>query len=122
MPKVSIWHAALIAAVKFLRRFPGNPSVFVRNWRSAGAMPGSVGMRLIQTGSLTLEPQTAAHAEEMFAVLSDPAIYEYENEPPRSLEWLRARFTKLESRLSENGEEQWLSSAWVSRRHRLSST
>ncbi len=70
-------------------------------------------MRLIQTDSLTLEPQTAAHAEEMFAVLSDPAIYEYENEPPPSLEWLRARFTKLESRLSANGREQWLN--WVIR-------
>ncbi len=65
-------------------------------------------MRVIEAGNLTLEPQTAAHAEEMFAVLSDPAIYEYENEPPPSLEWLRARFTKLESRLSANGREQWL--------------
>jgi len=70
-------------------------------------------VRVIQTGNLTLEPQTAAHAEEMFAVLSDPAIYEYENEPPPSLEWLRARFTKLESRLSANGQEQWLN--WVIR-------
>jgi RimJ/RimL family protein N-acetyltransferase len=70
-------------------------------------------MRAIQTGSLTLEPQTAAHAEEMFAVLGDPAIYEYENEPPASLEWLRTRFTKLESRLSANGREQWLN--WVIR-------
>ncbi len=70
-------------------------------------------MRVIGTSGLTLEPQTAAHAEEMFAVLSDPAIYEYENEPPESLEWLRARFTKLESRLSANGEEQWLN--WVIR-------
>ncbi|HMG60147.1 MAG TPA: GNAT family N-acetyltransferase [Burkholderiales bacterium] len=70
-------------------------------------------MRMIETTSLTLEPQTAAHAEEMFAVLSDPAIYEYENEPPPSLEWLRTRFTKLESRLSANGREQWLN--WVVR-------
>ena len=70
-------------------------------------------MRFIQTGSLTLEPQTAAHAEEMFAVLSDPAIYEFENEPPPSLEWLRARFAKLESRRSANGREQWLN--WVIR-------
>jgi RimJ/RimL family protein N-acetyltransferase len=70
-------------------------------------------MRVIQTGSLTLEPQTAAHAEEMFAVLSDSAIYEYENGPPPSLEWLCARFTKLESRLSANGQEQWLN--WVIR-------
>ncbi len=73
----------------------------------------SARMRVIETGSLRLEPQTAAHAEAMFAVLSDPAIYEYENEPPPSLEWLRARFTKLESRLSANGQEQWLN--WVIR-------
>src|SRR5260221_5088211 len=49
----------------------------------------------------------------MFAVLSDPAIYEYENEPPASLEWLRARFAKPESRLSANGRGQWLN--WVIR-------
>ena len=31
-------------------------------------------MRKIAAGSLTLEPQMAAHAEEMFTVLGDPAI------------------------------------------------
>ncbi len=70
-------------------------------------------MHIIQTASLTLEPQAATHAEEMFAVLGDPAIYEFENEPPPSLEWLRTRFTKLESRLSADGQEQWLN--WVIR-------
>jgi RimJ/RimL family protein N-acetyltransferase len=70
-------------------------------------------MHRIETARLTLEPQTAAHAEEMFAVLSDPAIYEYENEPPPSIEWLRARFAKLESRRSPDGQEQWLN--WVIR-------
>jgi ribosomal-protein-alanine N-acetyltransferase len=70
-------------------------------------------MHAIKTDSLTLEPQRAAHAEEMFVVLSDPAIYEHENEPPPSLEWLRARFTKLESRRSPDGQEQWLN--WVIR-------
>ena len=70
-------------------------------------------MRLIDTGDLTLEPQTATHAEEMFAVLSDPAIYAYENAPPRSLEWLRERFTRLESRRSPDGRKQWLN--WVVR-------
>src|SRR5882762_4963243 len=70
-------------------------------------------MHVIETGSLTLEPQTAAHAEEMFAVLSDPAIYEYENEPPPSVDWLRVRFTQLESRRSADGQEQWLN--WVIR-------
>ena len=70
-------------------------------------------MRVVKAGGLTLEPQTAAHAAEMFVVLSDPAIYEYENQPPRSPEWLRARFTKLETRRSADGHEQWLN--WVIR-------
>jgi [ribosomal protein S5]-alanine N-acetyltransferase len=70
-------------------------------------------MRSIDAGVLTLEPQTVAHAEQMFVVLSDPAIYEYENKPPQSLEWLRERFAKLESRCSSDGKEQWLN--WVVR-------
>ena len=70
-------------------------------------------MRTIETGTLTLEPQCAAHAPAMFIVLSDPAIYEYENAPPASLEWLRNRFAKLETRRSADGREQWLN--WVIR-------
>jgi len=49
----------------------------------------------------------------MFAVLSDPAIYQYENAPPPSVEWLRERFARLESRCSADGCEQWLN--WVIR-------
>jgi [ribosomal protein S5]-alanine N-acetyltransferase len=70
-------------------------------------------MRIIETARLTLEPQTVAHAQAMFAVLSDRRIYEHENEPPPSLEWLRARFARLESRHSPDGNEQWLN--WVIR-------
>lgn len=70
-------------------------------------------MRIVHTDRLTLEPQVAAHAPEMFAVLSDPAIYEYENAPPQSLNGLRERFAELESRRSPNGREQWLN--WVIR-------
>lgn len=70
-------------------------------------------MHVIEAATLTLEPLTAAHAEEMFVVLSDPAIYEYENGPPPSLEWLRDRYAKLESRRSPDGREQWLN--WVIR-------
>ncbi len=65
-------------------------------------------MRVIRTRRLSLEPQVAAHAEEMYRVLSDPRIYEFENEPPPSLEWLRERFAKLESRRSPDGSERWL--------------
>jgi ribosomal-protein-alanine N-acetyltransferase len=70
-------------------------------------------MRVIDTGRLALEPQTAAHADAMFAVLSDPAIYEFENRPPASVEWLRVRFAKLETRRSADGREHWLN--WVIR-------
>ena len=70
-------------------------------------------MRHIQTNGLRLEPQVAAHAEEMFIVLSDPAIYEYENAPPKSLALLRNRFARLESRQSSDGSEAWLN--WVIR-------
>lgn len=70
-------------------------------------------MNVIEGKGVRLEPQVAAHAAEMFMVLGDPAIYEFENEPPASLEWLRTRFTKLETRLSGDGREQWLN--WVIR-------
>ncbi|MES2957956.1 MAG: GNAT family N-acetyltransferase [Pseudomonadota bacterium] len=69
--------------------------------------------RLIGSSRLTLEPQRAAHAEAMFEVLSDPAIYEHENAPPESLQWLRERFERLETRCSGDGSEQWLN--WVLR-------
>ena len=70
-------------------------------------------MRTLQGHELRLEPQVAAHAEEMFAVLSDPNLYAHENEPPASLEWLRERFARLESRRSKDGSELWLN--WVAR-------
>ncbi len=69
---------------------------------------------MIGTASaLALEPQTATHAAEMFEVLGDPALCEYENEPPASLAWLRARYERLESRHSPDGREEWLN--WVVR-------
>lgn len=70
-------------------------------------------MRALQAPGCTLEPQVAAHAPEMFVVLSDPAIYEFENEAPRSLAWLAERYARLESRASADGTEAWLN--WVVR-------
>ena len=70
-------------------------------------------MNSISAGPLVLEPQIAAHAAEMFALLSDPAIYEFENAPPESVAWLAERFSRLESRVSPDGAEQWLN--WVIR-------
>lgn len=70
-------------------------------------------MRTIEAERVTLEPQTTVHADEMFVVLSDPAIYTYENAPPASLDRLRERFRKLESRRSGDGSQLWLN--WVVR-------
>jgi len=70
-------------------------------------------MKAIKTPSLLLEPQVIAHAHEMFIVLSDPRIYEFENTPPHSEESLRRRYAKLESRQSPDGCEDWLN--WVIR-------
>jgi len=70
-------------------------------------------MKTLCAGGLVLEPQVAAHAAAMFPVLSDPAIYEFENAPPESQAWLEQRFARLESRHSADGAEQWLN--WVVR-------
>lgn len=56
----------------------------------------------------------SSHADEMFVVLCDPAIYAHENEPPASVEWLRARFARLEARRSPDGRQRWLN--WVLRK------
>jgi len=70
-------------------------------------------MRTLSGALCVLEPQVVAHAPEMFAVLSDAAIYEFENVPPVSEAWLMERFARLESRHSEDGTELWLN--WVVR-------
>jgi RimJ/RimL family protein N-acetyltransferase len=70
-------------------------------------------MRTIAAPTLRLEPLTAAHAREMFQVLADPAIYEFENAPPASEDALAARYAMLERRASPDGREAWLN--WVIR-------
>ena len=49
----------------------------------------------------------------MFAVLSDEAIYEFENKPPSSEAWLAGRYARLENRWSSDGTQIWLN--WVVR-------
>lgn len=70
-------------------------------------------MRRLVTERCVLEPQVEAHAVPMFAVLSDPAIYEFEGEPPPSVDALARAFRRKESRLSPDGSEVWLN--WVVR-------
>jgi RimJ/RimL family protein N-acetyltransferase len=70
-------------------------------------------MRTISTPAFVLEPLLASHAPEMFRVLSDPAIYEFENAPPQSEAALADRYARLESRKSKDGTQTWLN--WVIR-------
>jgi ribosomal-protein-alanine N-acetyltransferase len=72
-------------------------------------------MNTLRAGDLLLEPLCLAHAEPMFAVLGDAALYRYlDNPPPPSLEHLRTAYAYLESRRSPDGREAWLN--WVVRR------
>lgn len=63
---------------------------------------------------MTLEPRTMAHAEELFPVLSEEMLYEFlDEEPPTSVEALRQKLARSESRKSPDGSEHWLN--WVVR-------
>jgi RimJ/RimL family protein N-acetyltransferase len=66
----------------------------------------------LETARLHLEPLLAAHADLLFAGLADARLYTYmPDRPPVSLDALRARYRRLESRRSPDGSEQWLN--WI---------
>jgi RimJ/RimL family protein N-acetyltransferase len=73
----------------------------------------TVAMRALVTDICVLEPQIEVHAASMFPVLSDRAIYEFEGQPPPSVEALAAGYRRKESRRSPDGSEVWLN--WVVR-------
>lgn len=68
-------------------------------------------MQTLSCGTLRLVPQTATHAAELFELLSDPRLYAFEGEPPRSLAWWTDRLERLSERRSPDGREVWLN--WV---------
>lgn len=71
-------------------------------------------MNDLRIGALVLEPLAARHAEAMFDLLGDPALYEHLDEaPPASVAALRARYARLEARASPDGTQRWLN--WVVR-------
>jgi RimJ/RimL family protein N-acetyltransferase len=66
-------------------------------------------MTPIHTERLLLEPLLASHAEEMFPVLSDPAIYEWlDYGAPASAAYFQALYARLEAGRSPAGSEVWL--------------
>ena len=71
-------------------------------------------MRIVAGEGVTLEPQLASHAAELYAVISDPTLYAFiDNKEPASEAVLRERLARLESRRSPDGTEHWLN--WVVR-------
>jgi RimJ/RimL family protein N-acetyltransferase len=66
----------------------------------------------LRSERLDLEPLTVAHAEEMVAVLADPALYTVTGGEPPTVEELRERYGR-QSRGPADGNEAWLN--WVVR-------
>ena len=69
---------------------------------------------LLQTARLTLEPLSAAHADEMAPLLADPSIYGFTGGEAPTLDELRDRYRRQEKRRSPDGVERWLN--WILRR------
>ncbi len=63
-------------------------------------------MQRIAGPRLTLDPLVEAHADELFAQISDPqALLYIDNPPPPTVAGLRAYYRRLESRRSPDGTE-----------------
>ena len=64
--------------------------------------------RPIQTSRLLLTPLMGAHADAAFGPMQDDAIYEWISmNKPRTVETLRANWTRLEARMSTDGDNAW---------------
>ena len=65
----------------------------------------------MRTARLRVEPVRMAHAEEMAAVLGDPALYAIIGGAPPSAAELASRYRRWERPTSDDGREGWLN--WV---------
>lgn len=66
---------------------------------------------VLRTARLRVEPVRVGHAEEMAAVLGDPALYAITGGTPPSAAELAARYRRWERPSSDDGREGWLN--WV---------
>ncbi|ROP34888.1 RimJ/RimL family protein N-acetyltransferase [Saccharothrix texasensis] len=66
---------------------------------------------VVRTARLRVEPVRVAHAEEMAAVLGDPALYAIIGGAPPSADELVSRYSRWERPTSDDGGEGWLN--WV---------
>jgi RimJ/RimL family protein N-acetyltransferase len=61
---------------------------------------------------LKLIPVASHHAEDMFPVLAEPALYHFTGGlPPKDMESVQRWFSDLETRKSPDGTQQWLT--WI---------
>ena len=73
-------------------------------------------MQALHTPRLRLEPLVAAHADALYPLLADQRMAEFlDHGPPASLQALRERYGRRESRRSGDGREHWLNWALVRR-------
>lgn len=69
----------------------------------------------LTTKRLSLEPICGQHAQRLFPLMQNMAIYEWiSSQPPKSIDQLQASWQKKESRLSPDAKEAWLN--WAVRR------
>lgn len=74
---------------------------------SSGATATASGTARIETGRLRLDPLRVEDAEEMTAVLADPALYVFTGGEPPTLEALRARYAAQVRGGPADGSERW---------------
>jgi len=66
-------------------------------------------MQSISSPDFQLEPLVVGHAEALFPVLSEAALYDHlDFDPPSTLEHLQGVFQRREARVSPDGTQQWL--------------
>ncbi|MDQ2749029.1 MAG: GNAT family N-acetyltransferase [Actinomycetota bacterium] len=75
-----------------------------RDWTKAPALEGE---------RLVLEPLRVGHADEMAAVLDDPALHRFIGGEPATPVQLRTRYASQVAGRSADGTERWLN--WVAR-------
>lgn len=69
---------------------------------------------VLETDRLILEPLVVAHARSSYAALQAPELYQFvPRDPPPSPDSLAARYARLATRHSPDGQELWLN--WVVR-------
>lgn len=68
----------------------------------------------LTTTRLLLEPLVVAHAQALYPLLQDERLYTYiPQDPPPSLDALTARYHRLATRRSPDGQQVWLN--WAAR-------